>query len=525
LSSLTQLDVIYNILIIVALVTLITWRLRFPVTLGLIIAGILSSFSTRIMMPNISTELFLEVLLPPIIFQEALHLNVDDLVKEIDTIFTFSIIGTLLMQGLITLLTTTFFGFTFIEGLLFGTLLAPTDPVAVIRTFHSLNVDKRFEIIVSGESLFNDGVAVVFFITLLSVITKGTITIIDVGEIVIVTIFGGILIGYLVGYLIHALFCWTDDKFFQILVSLMTCFGTFRIAEELGASGILATVTAGLILNYRLRRLGGLGAECYEMLETLWELIGFLASSLAFIFIGTHLDRGLFISFLPTSIAIFLAIVIFRFITLELLTKSLEKTCAKSFSRGWKDALLWSGMKGAISIVLVLGISGLVSKSNLLTTFTFGVVILSNIIQGMTMGSIIQERDVKCVDTFIEEDIHNFSEKYYPAGYNKNAHKYTKLFFLLPEYIASDTKYGSIISNRIMNLIEELNLDAVEEIPITTIGWINTTLAKATGVLFAVLNWVNSFVMTAELDMFYSLSFSDFFDNIAREFNQKSEDV
>ena len=168
----SQFDAIFNILIIVTFVTLITWRLKFPSTIALILAGILASLSTRLIIPELSSEIFLALLLPPILFQETLHMDIDGLIRESDSVFSFAIIGTLIMQLCIAGFTWLLLGFKVYEALLFGILIAPTDPVAVIRTFHSLGVDQRFQIIVSGESLFNDGIAIVIYSILVSIISR-----------------------------------------------------------------------------------------------------------------------------------------------------------------------------------------------------------------------------------------------------------------------------------------------------------------------------------------------------------------
>ena len=161
MAVLEQFDSIYNILILVTFVTLITWRLKFPSTIALIIAGILASISTRLTIPEIGSEIFITLLLPPILFQEALHLNVDELLKESDSVLMFATLGTIVMQIAVGIFSYYVLKFNLLESLLFGILIAPTDPVAVIKQFHSSNVDQRFQMIISGESLLNDGVSIV----------------------------------------------------------------------------------------------------------------------------------------------------------------------------------------------------------------------------------------------------------------------------------------------------------------------------------------------------------------------------
>jgi CPA1 family monovalent cation:H+ antiporter len=325
-------------------------------------------------------------------------------------------------------------GFNVYEALLFGILIAPTDPFAVIRTFHSLGVDRRLQIIVSGESLFNDGIAIVIYSILISIISQGSITISNVGEIVFITIFGGVIIGILTGYMVHSIFCWTDDRYAKVLVSFITAFGVFRIAEELGASGVLAIVVSGLLINYRSRKYGGLGGESYDMLEILWEFIGFLASSIAFIFIGMNLERDVFLANLPLSFILLFMILSFRFVMVEILSIVLKRIRGKEFTRDWKDGFLWSGLRGAVSIVLVLGISGLVPNAGLMSVVSFGIVILSNVLQGMTMGSVIKVKGLVIEEESVPRDIFSLSEKYSDEGYNPAKGIIEKMVFSAPEF-------------------------------------------------------------------------------------------
>ena len=381
MTTFGQFDAFFNILILVTLISLVTWRLRFPPTIAYIIAGVLSSFYIRLELPDISPEIFVSLLLPPILFQEALHLDVDGLIEEADSILSFAILGTLIMQAIVAILAWSLLGFDALEALIFGILIAPTDPVAVIRVFKSLGVVNRFQVIVSGESLFNDGVAIVVYSILVSLITTGAITFREMGLITLVTIVGGIGIGLLGGYLVHTIFCWTEDKFAETLLSFIAAFGIFRLAEEVRASGVLAIVVAGVVINYRSRVFGGFSDDSFEMLEALWEFIGFLASSGAFIFIGMNLDQTVFVENATQSLVLLLLIITFRFIMVEGISTLLERTRGKEFPRNWRDGLVWSGLRGAISIVLVLGVARILPHGEVMIALTFGIVVLSNVLQ------------------------------------------------------------------------------------------------------------------------------------------------
>jgi CPA1 family monovalent cation:H+ antiporter len=491
MAVLEQFDSIYNILILVTFVTLITWRLKFPSTLALIIAGILASISTRIVIPEIGSEIFITLLLPPILFQEALHLNVDDFIKEADSVIMFATFGTILMQIAIGIFSFYILDLNFIESLLFGILIAPTDPVAVISQFHSSNVDQRFQMILSGESLLNDGVSIVIYSILITILTQGSISSIIGISIAIRIILGGLFIGILVGYIAHSLFCWTNDSYAEVLISFMVAYGVYRLAEELGVSGVLAIVVSGLIINYRSRKFGGLGQDAYNLLENLWEFIGFLSSSLAFIFIGMNLDRQIFYNNFSTSLIVFLVLLLFRKLMVEFVSRFMDLLWSKGYSGPWKNSLSWAGLRGAVSIVLALGVGGFVPNSEFIIAITFGVVILSNFVQGTSMSILINDWGLTSEVINGEFSDNVFSEEYVSSGYNPTKSLAEKVLFSAPEYFVRDTGFGSWVTTRLVFMIDYLNKYSIDFIPTRTVGYVSMFVTSFSRLLIEFLAWVN----------------------------------
>ena len=499
ISTFTQFDAFYNILLIVTVVTLLGWRLKFPPTLALILAGVLSSFSTRLVLPEIGPEVFMSVLLPPILFQETLHLDVTGFLEEADSILSFAFLGTLIMQITVAFFTWSVLELSVVEALLLGIIVAPTDPVAVIRTFHNLGVNKKFQIIVSGESLLNDGIAIVIYSILLTVITIGNITFSEIGAIIVLKLFGGVLIGIISGYLVHFVFCWTDDKFSEVLISFISAFGVFRIAEELHTSGVIAIVITGLIINYRSRYYGGLAEESFEMLEGLWEFIAFLTSSIAFIFIGMNLNQNLFMSNLVWSLVLLSFVVLYRFIMVEVVSLFIQRLRGKTFTRVWRNALIWSGLRGAVSIVLVFGVSGLVSDIEVMIALTFGVVILSNVIQGITIGKAFRDKSLQT--SHISEiesapsmfrNINTYDE-YNPDGYDTSKNYLEKMLFSSPEFFVYETRFGTWLANWLFSFLGILNRYSLNRVTKTTSGNIRNLIEYLTDLLSNSLNWINHY--------------------------------
>jgi CPA1 family monovalent cation:H+ antiporter len=389
-GGLGQFDAIYNILILVVVITLIARQINFPSTIAFIFAGLLAASVPRVTLPELSPEIFLSILLPPILFTETLTMDIDGLIDDSDTILSYAVAGTTLMVLAIGVYSHFVFRLSWLEAFLLGIVIAPTDPVSVIATFKRLGVIRRFQLIVAGESLFNDGIAIVIYSILLTIIDAGSITFIEVLTTSFTTVFGGVILGYIAGYIVHLIFCWTDDLYIKTLLTFIIAFGVFRLAEQFHASGVIAVVLAGLILNYRCRNSGGVDEKTEETLEVMWEFVGFIASSFAFIFIGVSLELDLLLSFALQIIAISVVSVLFRYGMINIIARFLEDYRAKRIPQNWRTGMTWSGLRGAISVVLILGITGInLPNEQLLLALTYGIVLITNVIQGLSIPFLV----------------------------------------------------------------------------------------------------------------------------------------
>ena len=392
-------DDVFNILIVVTVISLLARRFRIPSAVALIAAGTLSTVSSQINLPDLGPEIFTLFLLPPIIYHETVHIDVDGLIDDSDFIISYALFGTLFMLTIVSIFTYFILKFSILESILLGIIISPTDPVAVIYAFKEMGVVERFQRVVSGESLFNDGVAIVFYSIILSIISIGSLTFIDIIRISLMAILGGTILGVLSGYMAHFLFRWTDDKFAKVLISFIVAFGVFRLAESIGASGVLAVVIAGLIINYRLKKFGGLEEESLETLDILWEFIGFAASSIAFIFIGINLELAVLISNFGPILLLYAFTLFSRFIMVQGLAEFLGYIRGKEIPMNWRLGLFWSGLRGAVSIVLVTGLGNVaLPNSKAIIALTFGVVLISNLIHGPTIPFIIRYLNISAQD-------------------------------------------------------------------------------------------------------------------------------
>ncbi|MCW3989740.1 MAG: sodium:proton antiporter [Candidatus Bathyarchaeota archaeon] len=484
-----QLQAIYNILLVVTVINLATRRLRLPSSLALILAGVMSTVLTSFSLPILSPEIFMSLLLPPILFQETLHLDIDGFIDESKPVFGFAIFGTLLMIAAVSLFLNMVLGFSLLEAFLLGIIIAPTDPVAVINVFQDIGVVKRFQLIVCGESLFNDGIAIALYSIVASIITLGTITTTSVVKITAMAILGGVLLGILFSYAAHILFCWTDDKFTEVLISFLVAFGVFWISETIGASGVIATVTTGLIINYRTHAFGGIGKDSFEMLEAIWEFVGFAASSIAFIFIGANLNISVLFANVYPTIYLFAFIMISRHIMVYVVGNLIERLGSKKIPGNWMPGLSWSGLRGAVSVVLALGVSGLgLPHADDIMALTFGVVLASNVIQGLSISKVLTHLGLTPQSGDLPGEAKEVAPQRMNAEYSSQGFKTEgsigeKILFSAPEYFVFETRIGTWILLRLQHALEFINMYAVTKMPKAEGGMLRRGFAFSTDLI------------------------------------------
>ncbi|MCW3978219.1 MAG: sodium:proton antiporter [Candidatus Bathyarchaeota archaeon] len=477
MSLLGQFGAVYNILLLVTVISLVTKRFGLPSAITFIFAGVMSTILSSFPLPSLSPEIFTSILLPPIVFHEALRLDIGGLIDESDSVLTYALAGTLLMLAAVALFMNLFLGLSIVEALLLGIIIAPTDPVSIINIFQNMGVEKRFRLIVCGESLFNDGVAIAMHSIIMASIALGAITVFDVVKISLVSILGGVLLGLAFGYSAHTLFCWTDDKFTKVLVSFLIAFGVFRVSEVAGASGVIAVVTTGLIINYRTHAFGGLGRESIEMLEALWEFVGFAASSIAFIFIGMNLNISVLSSNFYPVLYLFAFVLVSRFLMVFGLAELIERQGGREIPRSWRLGLSWSGLRGAVSVVLALGVSSLaLPHSEVIIALTFGVVLISNIVQGLSISEIIKRWGLSARSEDLTKEIEGegppqwMTDEYSPDSFETGKPFAEKVVFSAPEYFMFETRLGGWTVLRLEQALEFIDDYTTSRMPKTSGG-------------------------------------------------------
>ncbi len=377
---------IIGLLLIASLVAIAVRRFRIPYTVALVVVGLMITFRSPIEF-ELTPELILALFLPPLVFEAAFHLNITELRRNLSAIILLAVPGviltTLIVGGILALVTP--LGLPL--AMVFGALIAATDPIAVVALFRKLGVPKRLAVLVEAESLFNDGTAIVTFNLMLAMALTSHFDLVgSILEFLQVAI-GGIAVGLVLGWIIAQLIERVDDYLIETTLTTVLAFGAYLLAERLHLSGVLAVVAAGLINGNMGPR--GMSPTTRIVLFNFWEYVAFLANSLVFLLIGLKVNiSALIVSWQSVAWAI-LAVLAARVIIVYGLSWAVNRV-AEPISTNWQHVLTWGGLRGAICLALVLSLpASFGSNRDLLQVMTFGVVLFTLLVQGTTMHSLI----------------------------------------------------------------------------------------------------------------------------------------
>ncbi len=393
----TQDIAIITLLLIISAVGITTLSLQLPYPIALVLAGLALGAIIHSPLPifhalpldtlEFTPHLILVVFLPALLFEATLHLEITTLRKTLLPIGLLALPGVVITALIVGALVAWGVGIDWPTAMLFGAIIAATDPIAVLAIFKRLGAPHELAVLIEGESLLNDGTAVVLSRILLGVVLAGTFNITSGIIQFAVVVGGGLLVGLLTGTLVSRLTARIDDHLIEITLTTILAYGTFMAAEALGVSGVIAVVTAGLVLsNVGARR--SMSPTTRLALLTFWEYIAFLLNSAIFLLIGLQVDLfNLALNLLPIGIAV-AAVLLARAIVvygLGLIVLPLPPVLPLR----WLHVLFWSGMRGALSLAVVLSLPLDLPARPLLLNLTYGVVLFSLLVQGLTMRPLL----------------------------------------------------------------------------------------------------------------------------------------
>lgn len=376
------------ILLIGAIVAITARRLRIPYTVGLAAAGIIITFFPLGIEAPFSKELLFKVLLPPLIFEAALYIDWRELKKDLAVVVTFATVGVLLSAAVTASFMHFLIGWEWTGAILFGVLIAATDPVSVIAAFKEARVEGRLRLLVEAESLFNDSTAAVAFAIALAFAMGESPGLGAVIWMMFESVFGGIVSGLAVGGLVLLVAGRTEDHLVELSLTTIAAFGSFWLAEHFHLSGVLATMTAGLLVG-NFGTLGFITEKGEQSVESFWEFIAFAVNSIIFIFLGINEAYQNFAPVLIAILAAIIAVIIGRAIAIYPISMLFSPTSLK-IETPHQHILFWGGLRGALALALALGIPETVPFRQEIVLVTFGVVAFSVFAQGLTMTPLLR---------------------------------------------------------------------------------------------------------------------------------------
>jgi CPA1 family monovalent cation:H+ antiporter len=274
-------------------------------------------------------------------------------------------------------------------ALVFAALISATDPIAVVGLFKSLGAPRRLGVIVEGESLVNDGTAVVVYTLALLFATGAELSLLQASFDFVKVVGLGMLVGAAIGFAISKASERIDDPLVEITLTTIAAYGSFVAAEELHFSGIIATVTAGIVCgSFGAPR--GMSPTTRLAVEAFWEYVAFALNSIVFLLIGLEVTLGSLFADWKPIVAAYLIVLLARAVVVFGASSVLRRT-SERIPWSWCLVMTWGGLRGALSMVLALALPAAFPARSLLVSTTFGVVILSIIVNGLTTSPLLRQ--------------------------------------------------------------------------------------------------------------------------------------
>ncbi|MGK4008062.1 sodium:proton antiporter [Sorangium sp. So ce1036] len=389
--------------------------LKLPTTIGLMLIAMTTSLAMVAvgeLFPTVEAEAkehlsgidfnktLMQGMLGFLLFAAALHVNLADLKKQrlvIGVLATGGVLMSTALVGGMTYAVMTLMGVEIrpIYCMLFGALISPTDPIAVLGILKHVGAPKELEMKIAGESLFNDGVAVVAFLGLLE-LASGTAGF-DIQRLSLLFVqeaIGGAVFGFALGFVALAMLRKVDDYKVEVLISLATAAGGYALAYAIHVSGPIAMVVAGLFIGNEARA-GAMSEKTREHLDDFWELMDEILNAVLFVLIGLEL---LIISFSGQSVLAgllaFPVVLLARFVAVALPVSLMKRR--RVFTPGAIRILTWGGLRGGVSVALALSLPAkladgtLVPEREIVLSITYVVVVVSIVLQGLTIGPLLR---------------------------------------------------------------------------------------------------------------------------------------
>ena len=366
-------------LLVISTVALVCKYIRLPYTIALVLVGLGLGLTRPFFTQEVqlTPDLLFAVLLPALLFEAAIHLPLQAILKNLRPILLLAVPGMLITAGVVGFGLHYALGIALQASLVFGALISATDPISVLALFKQLRAPQSLAVIVEGESLLNDGAAVVLF----NILVVGHSVSISQGIGLFLTeALGGLMIGAGLAWLVWRVTAQIDDHLIEITLSTILAYGSFLIAQNAHTSGVMAVIAAGLVYgNFAMER--SMSVNTRLTLGTTWDYLGFLSNSMVFLLIGTQVDLNLLLDQSGPILTAFAVVSLGRGLALLVLSPWTR------IPWKWVPVVFWSGLRGSIAMALAMALT--LPEREQLLLMTFGVVLISVFLQGLTVKPLL----------------------------------------------------------------------------------------------------------------------------------------
>ncbi|CAN5621264.1 Na+/H+ antiporter [soil metagenome] len=384
-----HIEIFIVLLIVTATVAMTVKWIKLPYSIALVIVGLICGVCHLLPTVELTPDLILLIFLPAVLFEASWNIQISELKETWVPITVLATLGVVINTLVVA------YGMHYIANvalgpaLLFGAMIAATDPISVLALFRKLGMDSHLTMLLEGESLFNDGTAVVAFKLVLAVVLSGTAFSIPqtIGSFMLV-VFGGTAVGAVLGYAASRLTRLFDDHLLEITLTTILAYGSYLLADELHVSAVLSVVAAGVVIgNYGSRTSMSPGTRM--AVNAFWEYFAFLVNSLIFLLIGLQVKFDLLYKYAIQIGVGILVVLVARAIVVYGLTPLFGKR-TDIIPWKWRHMLFWGALRGSVCMALALSLPNSFAYKEMITITTFGVVLFTLLVPGLTIEPLVK---------------------------------------------------------------------------------------------------------------------------------------
>jgi len=376
-------------------------NIKMPYSVGLVLSGLVIAYFHWIEKIELDSDLIFYIFLPPLLFDAGFNSSLTNLKEHWKIIFALAIPGTIVCIVVVGVVAHYAIGIPWMSALLFGAMIAPTDTISILSIFKEMKIPARLATLVHGESLFNDGTAIIIFKLILSLILVEEYNIQNLNYpeftlMLVLSYAGGLALGGASGLLSGWVMKKIRDHLVEIMFTVLAVFSVYFIAEEISVSGIIAVVTTSLFLGHYRQRMG-IAPTTQIALSAFWSFAAFTLNSVLFIMIGVMINVNSLMENFWTLVIAWLAVNLGRVVFIYPFSAIVNMATLRNRSHEphpipmkWQHILTLGNLKGSLSMALVMSLPESLIYKNQLATLVFGVVLLSLMIQGTTLRPVLR---------------------------------------------------------------------------------------------------------------------------------------